>query len=78
MTINKSQGLSLKNVWIYLPSPVFLHGQLYIAVSRITSKDGLKILITDEDGDNVTTTLNVVYQEVFRNVWWLKFNSTNN
>ena len=27
MTINKSQGQSLKNVGIYLPSPVFSHGQ---------------------------------------------------
>lgn len=29
MTINKSQEQSLKNVGIYLPSPVFSHGQLY-------------------------------------------------
>ncbi|AES91585.1 PIF1-like helicase [Medicago truncatula] len=28
MTINKSQGQSLKNVDIYLPSPMFSHGQL--------------------------------------------------
>jgi len=26
MTINKSQGQSLKNVGIYFPSPVFSHG----------------------------------------------------
>ena len=70
MTINKSQGQSLKNVGIYLPSPVFSHGQLYVAISRVTSKQGFKILIIDGDGENTDTTSNVVYHdhEVFRNV----------
>ncbi|XP_013632537.1 PREDICTED: ATP-dependent DNA helicase PIF1-like [Brassica oleracea var. oleracea] len=44
MTINKSQGQSLKDVILYLPRPVFAHGQLYVALSRITSKAGLKII----------------------------------
>ena len=34
MTINKAQGQSLKQVGIYLPCPVFDHGQLYITLSR--------------------------------------------
>jgi len=68
MTINKSQGQSLKNVGIYLPCHVFSLGQLYVAISRVTSKQGLKILIVDGDGENTNTTSNVVYHEVFRNV----------
>jgi len=68
MTINKSLGQSLKNVGIYLSSPVFSHGQLYVAISRVTSKNGLKILITDEDGKDIDVTFNVVYTEVFRKV----------
>jgi len=70
MTINKSQWQSLKNVGIYLPSSVFSHGQLYVAISRVTSKQGLKILIVDGDGGNTNMTSNVVYHEVFRNVSW--------
>ena len=67
-TINKSQGHSLKNVRIYLSSPIFSHGQLYVAISRVTSRDGLKILITDENGESTNVTSNVVYHELFRNV----------
>ncbi|XP_071739204.1 uncharacterized protein [Rutidosis leptorrhynchoides] len=48
MTINKSQGQSLKLVGLYLPKPVFSHGQLYVALSRVTDPDGLKIVMMDD------------------------------
>jgi ATP-dependent DNA helicase PIF1 len=66
MTINKSQGQTLSSVGLYLKTPVFSHGQLYVAVSRVTSRKALKILITDEDKSCGSQTKNVVYSEVFR------------
>ncbi|RIA05770.1 hypothetical protein BRARA_K01203 [Brassica rapa] len=68
ITINKSQGQSLSEVGLFLPRPVFSHGQLYVAISRVTSKKGLKILIVDEDGKPQHKTVNVVFKEVFNNI----------
>jgi len=59
---------SLKNVGIYLLSVVFSHDQLYVVISRVTSRDGLKMFITDEDDQDTNMTSNVVYREVFRNI----------
>ncbi|OWY90497.1 Helitron helicase, partial [Phytophthora megakarya] len=54
MTINKAQGQSIHHVGIYLESPVFAHGQLYVALSRVTSRKAIKIAVdpetVDEDG----------------------------
>jgi len=51
-----------------LPSVVFSHGRLYVAILRVTSRNRLKILITNEDCEDTDVTSNVVYREVFRNV----------
>ncbi|XP_074377064.1 uncharacterized protein LOC141718584 [Apium graveolens] len=68
MTINKSQGQSLNKVGLYLPRSVFTHGQLYVAVSRVTSLSGLHILIDSETGGSTNVTANVIFEEVFYNL----------
>ena len=68
MTINKSQGQSLEYVGLYLPKPVFSHGQLYVAFSWVQSKSGFKILIHDKERKPQNITINVVFKEVFQNL----------
>lgn len=65
MTINKSQGQTLSCVGVYLKRPVFSHGQLYVALSCVTSREGLKLIIGDDKGNSTDETRNVVYNEVF-------------
>jgi hypothetical protein len=45
LTINKAQGQSLKKVGIYLPEPVFTHGQLCTAFSRSGEDENTKAFI---------------------------------
>ncbi|XP_013745491.2 uncharacterized protein LOC106448109 [Brassica napus] len=68
MTINKSQGQSLKQVALYLPRPVFSHGQLYVALSRVTSPEGLKILDDTDGATRNNAVTNIVYKEIFGNL----------
>ncbi|KAG1180538.1 hypothetical protein G6F70_001677 [Rhizopus microsporus] len=60
MTINKPQGQSLKYVGIDLRQPPFMHGQLYVALSRVTFLSGISVLLPE----NSNTTNSVVYPEL--------------
>ncbi|TRM55295.1 hypothetical protein BD626DRAFT_418933 [Schizophyllum amplum] len=63
VSINKAQGQSVRHVGIDLRVPVFTHGQLYVALSRATSRDRVLVLLPP---DSVTCrTLNIVYSEIF-------------
>ncbi|XP_029644337.1 uncharacterized protein LOC115218583 [Octopus sinensis] len=55
-TGNKSQGQTLDRVGVFLRTPMFTLGQLYVAMSRVTDSANLKI--------SVDQTQNIVYKEV--------------
>eukprot|EP00267_Zea_mays_P056141 XP_023156177.1 uncharacterized protein LOC111589561 [Zea mays] len=76
------RGQTIPNVGVYLPEPVFSHGQLYVALSRATARSNIKILVIPAvDGrkksrkgvkktptvDCGTYTKNIVYKEVLTN-----------
>jgi hypothetical protein len=68
MKINKSQAQSLNMVGLYLPKgtkQVFTHGQLYAAFSRVTRRDGLRVMVNDEDSEEDDVVNNIVYEEIF-------------
>jgi hypothetical protein len=62
MTINKSQGQSVKNVGLDLRHPVFTHGQFYVAASRCTSLGHIKVLFPE--GSECSVATNIVYKNV--------------
>nr|XP_028954994.1 uncharacterized protein LOC114823729 [Malus domestica] len=68
MTINKSQGQSLKMVGLFLSQTVFSHGQLYVTLSRVTSKKGLKIVIAHNSDMPYGYTKNIVYKDVLKHL----------
>ena len=69
MTINKAQGQTLKHVAVFLPEPVFSHGQLYVALSRATSRSNVTVLVTNGrkfQGDENVYVKNIVYRQVLQ------------
>ncbi|CAI0552759.1 unnamed protein product [Linum tenue] len=65
MTINKSQGQTLEKAGVFLPKPVFSHGQLYVAISRVRSAAGLRFLIHNDGSLPHDCTKNIVYTELY-------------
>ena len=73
MTINKAQGQTLQQTGLYLPDPVFSHGQMYVALSRVGSPDLISVFVFNGSLQGMfpnikgTFTQNITYTEVFSN-----------
>ncbi len=63
MTINKAQGQTFRKVGLFLPQPVFTHGQLYVALSRVRNAESISIMFGMGQAHR-RRTRNVVYQEI--------------
>ena len=66
------QGQTLERAGIYLDTPFFTHGQLYVALSRVGHPDNVRVflehsdVVRDEKGEVAGTgyTRNTVYREI--------------
>ena len=67
MTINKIQGQTLQRVGVNLPKQVFTYGQVNVAASRVTTREGLKT--AEEDSEDHTHIKKIVYTEIFQNIY---------
>jgi hypothetical protein len=63
LSINKAQGQTVRYVGLDMREPVFSHGQLYVALSRVTAPHNVKVLLADDAGDACRVD-NIVYPEV--------------
>jgi ATP-dependent DNA helicase PIF1 len=72
MSINKAQGQTLQTVGVYMPKPVFCHGQLYVAFSQCDSRRGVRVLVRGGNraalngAPTGVYTNNVVYRKVLQ------------
>ena len=78
MTVNKAQGQSLKFVGVDLHArPCFNHGQLYVALSRVTNMRNLWVIGERSEDIPRRELVNIVYQEILLNrraLWDDEFN----
>ena len=62
MTTNKAQGQTLRVAGIDLTTQCLSHGQLYVALSRVTSKQNTRMFVFT---CNLAEVINVIYKEIF-------------
>lgn len=78
MTVNRSQGQTLKRMGLALDrQQCFSHGQVYVALSRVTRMDGIKVYSTTSSQPN--RIRNFVYQPILEEEdrYFFDTNATN-
>jgi ATP-dependent exoDNAse (exonuclease V) alpha subunit len=61
-TINWAQGQSIKHVGLDIHISVFAHGQLYVALSQMTAKQNIKVLLPHDNFDSKAN--NIMYDDM--------------
>ena len=51
-------------VGLYLPKPVFTHGQMYVAFSRVRKRQNIKVCLGEDVESRRGWTQNVVYHSI--------------
>jgi ATP-dependent exoDNAse (exonuclease V) alpha subunit len=62
MSVNKTQGQTFRRVSVYLETDVFAHGQLYVALSRVT--EACNVLVAKPSGRR--GVVNVCHKKLFK------------
>ncbi|MEO1609948.1 MAG: AAA family ATPase [Pseudomonadota bacterium] len=65
LTIHKSQGLTLDNVYIDFGRGTFVHGQAYVALSRCRSLEGMALARTLRPADILFDPEAAAYEQLF-------------
>ena len=80
MTINKSQGQTINRVSLMLLTPVFTHGQLYVATSRTRNHENLQIYIPKSIANESNSMLKITTYFIYiLNIYYvLKISDRNN
>ena len=68
MTVNRSQSQTLDRVGLYLPNPVFAHGHLYVAMSRVGRMDSIRAYIAHDKPEFDNKTINVNEETYTQNI----------
>ena len=81
-TVHKVQGQTMNNILLDLTTPVFCHGALYVAMSRVRRYSNIAFIVKAEDCLSETVTVNnveveksyiitknIVYKTVIRNAF---------
>jgi ATP-dependent DNA helicase PIF1 len=63
MSVNKAQGQTLNRVGVMMKSDMFLHGQLYVALSRTSNLDNLMMVAKIFESKQLVS---VVHKSIFK------------